>query len=439
MFIIYSSIVLITLLVISLQFRREKEKRATHVSVGFFMAAAVSLPALYFFAPLWLQNSIIFLTLIGLSIFLLPIRAKKRNPAHIPKARYDERDIMFSRNELIPGSQRYKEYYQRRPEKKALDDKFRSKPGLLSPQATQYHPFSFAAADANFATVESFVPFLSEKNLPKPSPVDAQELTQFVKKWMKQIGAVSVGITELKDYHLYSIKGRREEYGKPIVQNHKFAVAFTVEMDARMINRAPSGETIMESSQQYLRSGTMTAQLTAFFRRLGYSSRPHFDGNYQLIVGLVARDAGLGDYGRMALLMTPELGARVRIGVVTTDAPLVTDSYKPMPAMTDFCIACKKCADNCPSRAISFDGPKKENNFERWTINHEACFTYWNITGTDCGKCIQSCPYSHPNNLMHNSIRKGINNSVLFSRMAIKADDLFYGRKIKPNESSPVL
>jgi ferredoxin len=51
---------------------------------------------------------------------------------------------------------------------------------------------------------------------------------------------------------------------------------------------------------------------------------------------------------------------------------------------------------------------KDEDGVMRWKINHEACFNYWNITGTDCGKCIQVCPFSHPNNLMHNIVRKGI-------------------------------
>ncbi len=48
-----------------------------------------------------------------------------------------------------------------------------------------------------------------------------------------------------------------------------------------------------------------------------------FDAHFRVVCPLVARDAGLGEIGRMGLLMTPELGPRVCIGVVTTDAPLV--------------------------------------------------------------------------------------------------------------------
>ncbi|MFQ6103859.1 MAG: hypothetical protein ACE5OP_06150 [Candidatus Glassbacteria bacterium] len=51
-------------------------------------------------------------------------------------------------------------------------------------------------------------------------------------------------------------------------------------------------------------------------RNLGYPARTHIDGNYRVVCPLVARDAGIGEIGRMGLLMTPRLGPRVRIAVV---------------------------------------------------------------------------------------------------------------------------
>ena len=64
----------------------------------------------------------------------------------------------------------------------------------------------------------------------------------------------------------------------------------------------------------------------------------------------------------------------------------------------------------------------------RWKINAESCFTYWNVIGTDCGKCIKVCPYAHPNNLMHSIVRKGIRNNALFRYLAFYLDDYFYGK-----------
>jgi len=94
-----------------------------------------------------------------------------------------------------------------------------------------------------------------------------------------------------------------------------------------MVNSGPLAPIIMESSQKYLDSGSIAVQLAAFIRNLGYPALAHIDGNYQVVCPLVARDAGLGDIGRMGLLMTPKLGPRVRIGVVTTDLPLLVDGH----------------------------------------------------------------------------------------------------------------
>lgn len=43
----------------------------------------------------------------------------------------DERDMMFARNTMIPGSKQYEAYYQAHPEKKAYDDQRRAVGGPL--------------------------------------------------------------------------------------------------------------------------------------------------------------------------------------------------------------------------------------------------------------------------------------------------------------------
>lgn len=46
-----------------------------------------------------------------------------------------------------------------------------------------------------------------------------------------------------------------------------------------------------------------------------------------------------------------------------------------------------------------------------------------------CKKCARVCPFSHPDDEFHHFIRWGIKNNLLFRHLAIKLDDLFYGRK----------
>jgi hypothetical protein len=224
---------------------------------------------------------------------------------------------MFSRKVLKEGTERFEEYYKNNPDKKILDDKFRKKPGLLKPGSTHYNPFHFAAADSSFETIAQLHAMVDGEPSKNPVKVKVDEITEFIKKWSLKLGAKNCGVTELQDYHLYTTGGRGERYAKPVLNNHKYAIAFTTEMDKTMIQSAPTGSIVMESAQQYLDSGTVAIQVAKFLRNLGYSARAHIDGNYQVVCPLVARDAGLGEIGRMGLLMTPGLGPRVRISVVT--------------------------------------------------------------------------------------------------------------------------
>lgn len=63
----------------------------------------------------------------------------------------------------------------------------------------------------------------------------------------------------------------------------------------------------------------------------------------------VAVEAGLGTIGHHGILITPEFGARVRLGVFLTEAPIeptVKEEGK------DYCIHCYGCVDICPVDAI---------------------------------------------------------------------------------------
>lgn len=415
---------------------KEEERRASTLS--FLFAVLFPVPylvvALSQFEGQGVAGTVLLVVSISIPvIFMLPTGKTLDAEPDTPSRQIDERDIMFSRKDLIEGSDQYNAYYERRPDRRRLDDTFRNRPGILTKGASQYDPISFSAADASFRSVNAYHAILDEERLTRPSiTVDSDAISRFVKEWMLRLGAVSVGITRLEGYHLYSTIGRGERYGESIELGHSHAVALTVEMDKYFVDRAPQGPTIMESARQYLNSGTLAVQLAEFFRLLGYSARAHIDGSYRVVCPLVARDAGLGDIGRVGLLMTPELGPRVRIAVVTTELELIPDQRKRDETVIDFCTRCKKCADACPSQAISFDDRSMIDGVNRWQINSEACYTFWCAVGTDCARCISVCPYSHPDNAMHNFVRSGIKRSVLFRQMALRFDDLFYGRKPIP-------
>jgi ferredoxin len=346
-----------------------------------------------------------------------------------PQDQIDERDIMFARGRLRPGSPEYESYYAHWPERKQVDDRIRAAPGLFAPDSKLYHPFAIPTADASFAVIDLLREAADGPESNDRIPVVPFRITQLVKGVARHYGVCDVGITELYDYHVYSHIGRGSgTYGAPIELDHRYAIAFTVEMNHAMLRRAPAAPEAMEVSKQYLSSAVIALQLALLIRSLGYSARAHVDGNYRVVCPLVARDAGLGEIGRMGILMTPRQGPRVRLGVVTTSLPLVPDRPVRDQAVIDFCRRCLKCAENCPSRSIPFDDRQSIDGAMRWQINSETCFHYWNVIGTDCGRCVTVCPYSHPDSLMHNVVRSAISRSPFARWAALWMDDLFYGR-----------
>lgn len=377
----------------------------------------------------WVSLILLLLLFILLLIYFLPIRFTSDINDVFPGDRIDERDIMFSRRNLEEDTDNYKEYYTANPDKSEVDKSIKSNPGLLNSSSRNYDPIMSSSADASFHTVEIFSPKVDGSISTNKINSDPHDITRYIKNWVKKLGALDVGTTESQAYHMYSFRGRKSNYGNKVKRDHKFAIAFTVEMDYDSTRSGPYYPTVMESAEQYLAAGAIAIQLAKFIRQLGFPARAHIDGNYELICPLVAKDAGLGEIGRMGLLMTPKYGPRVRLAVVTTDMPLVVDERSFSPMVIDFCENCKKCAVNCPANAISYSTRENIKGVTRWQINQELCYDFWTKCGTDCGRCLSVCPYSHPNNLLHNIVRFGIRNSTIFSRIAIYLDDVIYGSR----------
>lgn len=372
---------------------------------------------------------IIALLVLFIMLLLYPFKTDPNFTDDIPNGKFDERDIMFSRRELIPGGEKYKAYYEKHPEREVLDNAFRSEPGLLSPKATYFHEKAFRQANESFSKIVPLYRYIDGKVNRVKTRLSAEEFTNLIKSRAKELGVLDVGITETKPYHYYSHKGRGKEYGNRIENHHRYAIAFTVEMNLEMVMAAPQASIVAESAKQYLNSGRIATQIAELIRNLGYEARPHIDGNYQLICPLVARDAGLGELGRMGLLMTKHHGPRARIAVVTTNLDLIPDKYQKDHSAIDFCRMCKKCADCCPSQSISHEDPKLHDGVKRWKIDSESCFTFWCKAGTDCGRCMAVCPYAHSNHSFHKIIRWGNRHSKFARYLAVRLDDFFYGKK----------
>jgi reductive dehalogenase len=370
-----------------------------------------------------------FVTISFCILLLLPVRGKKLSYTFNTGSIVDERDTIFSRKDLKSGTSLYEEYYSNHPDTGEKDIKWRKEPGILSKDSLFFNKLAFSAADASFDAVKLFI----EKRDLTPDPdqyqVSSPEVTEFIREWSKKLGASDMGFTIMQDYHYYTVSGRGTRYGQQIKRSHKFGIVFLVEMDHEMISAAPRSPVIMESANQYFRSGAIATQVALMIRKLGYNARTHIDANYDIICPVVARDAGLGEIGRNGLLISRKFGPRVRISIVTTDLPVEIHEKSPDASVLNFCSACRKCAINCPVQSISSGPLENREGVVKWQVDHESCFTYWNHSGTDCGRCISTCPYAHRNNWFHSLIRKGIANNIIFLHLAIIMDNCFYGKR----------
>lgn len=433
LFLIFSDAFLLLLIVSSII---EKEKRASFISFIGLLANSLLWTAFILYGHIKLISILNISAVITLVLFALISLIKffpRREERDLTGAgKYDERDNMFARNNLQFHAGLARQYYADHPEKKEIDTKIHDKPELGEPGAAYYDHYGSPVIDAAFSYLaRTKSAAAGEKNKEKKK-ITKQEMTGMIKKIARLYGAVDVGITELKPYHLYSHKGRHHEGWGDVVNNgHSCAVVIVVAMDADMINNAPGLLSAVETSHQYVEAAKIASIIAEYIRSFGYAARAHTDANYQVLCVPVAVAAGIGVLGRLGIFMHPVYGPCVRLSVVTTDLKLEYTGKNKSFHVEHFCRICKKCADNCPSKSISREEEPSSRGFRHWAIDQEKCFSLWKSFGTDCGLCIRSCPYTKPDTIVHKLVRFYISRNVFNQRIALFFDDLLYGRMVK--------
>jgi ferredoxin len=360
------------------------------------------------------------------------MRPGSRPDLDLPTARVDERDTMFARAERRPGTPAHTDYYTRHPELAAVDDRLRSRPPLLDPRGRYFDPEIFAEADDFFERIESIEINADLTASGSERIAGADDPTVVVKEMTIALGAVAVGCTPLVEQFIYTHKGRFDkDYGRPVEPIGSSTLVFLVEMDHEAMHAAPLAPTIRESARQYYRAARISMTVAAALRGAGYRAKPHYDAHYDLILPPLAVRAGLGELGRNNILVADRYGSRVRIGAVTTDLELTGDRPVDL-GVRGFCHICKKCADNCPSRALSSGPPEPVLGVRKWPTDVARCYGIWRVFGTDCGVCMAVCPFSHRDNRFHNLVRRVVRLHPWLARLALLGDDLVYGRKWIP-------
>lgn len=105
---------------------------------------------------------------------------------------------------------------------------------------------------------------------------------------------------------------------------------------------------------------------------------------------LAAFEAGIGVFGRSGIIITPECGPGIRLGVLLTNAKL-----SPTNRLKEFrpCKDCYKCAELCPANAIDASKPPPSGFIRRDCVY----FVHYLRRKTRnrlyyCGICFENCP-----------------------------------------------
>lgn len=248
------------------------------------------------------------------------------------------------------------------------------------------------------------------------------EATQAIKSAARLYGAYACGIARFDRRFIYEpmydmVNDKTLSWDKDFPFEPKSVIVMLWEMDYHCIATAPAWTTDAAVAAAYTQQITGAAQMAQFIKGLGY----HAVGAGNDLANSVAYGvlAGLGEGARNGHLIAPQVGCRVRISKVFTDFDFFAYGQPRDFGVKSFCQHCKRCADSCPSKAISFNDkpslyPTYSDNLEdtwnnlsgiyKYHSDAKKCFKFWTENGSGCAACIAACPYNKPDFWHHRFI-----------------------------------
>jgi len=276
-----------------------------------------------------------------------------------------------------------------------------------------------------------------------------------IKKTAKKYGASLVGIAPYDERWTYKSEvyapfdatkpGKKPAFFKDKLNMYrpvefkfkpKSVIVLAFEMDYEAYQTSPSPLANAASNIGYSQMADVTLRISNFIRTLGYNTKHAGNSIGPSVPNAIS--AGLGELGRNGMLITAEYGPRVRLARVYTDMEFEYDKPKTF-GVKAFCNVCKKCADLCPSKAITkADLPtdpenqacNRSNNVgvgNKFYLDGQKCLKFWAENEAGCSNCIASCPYNKIEG-WHHDVAKMATKIPVVNRLTRYLDEAFgYG------------
>jgi len=210
------------------------------------------------------------------------------------------------------------------------------------------------------------------------------------------LGADLMGIGLLPQSAVYS----HDREGRESEADYKFAIVFVARKHEPTLSASNGWDDIVDScSFQVYQKLILQTEVTAnYIRRLGFDASASHQQGYSTLMPQVILDAGLGEVGRMGIILNPFFGANFKAAAVLTNMELEVDGHIDF-GLQEYCRKCTICAEQCPVQAIPRGGQIIHNGYSTWKLNNIACAKFCavvNKEGTVCGRCTKVCPWHRP-------------------------------------------
>lgn len=230
---------------------------------------------------------------------------------------------------------------------------------------------------------------------------DPTAMSAEVKRIAKFFGADLCGVTDFDERWLYETRVDTRDMSaaeNELPEGLTSVIVLGHQMDEGLVATYPSALAGAATGREYSHEAAIVMQVAAYIRNLGYEAVASMNDTGLVIPYAVK--AGLGEYARNQLVITPEFGPRLRFSKIFTNLPLSHDAAKPL-GVRAFCDICTACADACPVKALPYGPPTDAQpnvsaikGVRKWTSDAEKCFGFWAKLASDCAICMRVCPFN---------------------------------------------
>ncbi|UCE59476.1 MAG: epoxyqueuosine reductase [Phycisphaerales bacterium] len=245
--------------------------------------------------------------------------------------------------------------------------------------------------------------------------MDRKELDRHIRDSAQIWGVDFVGVADLTPIHDAVVR----QWG-PVIAEYPRAVSLGIALLNPIVDQLPrQAERAAAMTYRHhvydvtdRRLDLIASRLSSMLQNEGWSAMPipasqevdeeHICGVFSHKVA--ARLAGIGWIGKNALLITNEVGPRVRLATILTDAPMETSGK----LRRDRCGTCTKCIEICPvnaftGRSFRADEPR-DARFDARMCDRHVEKRRKEVGVAVCGLCLYVCPHAKREQQEHKTI-----------------------------------